>query len=238
MKHPETSPVPSKKLYEQLADSIRIMIEQGELCPGDRLPAERKLAQTFQVSRNSVREAIKQLEERGILQSRIGAGTYVATDDKEILIKTLAGELEKGKKKLREIFEIREILEPQIAALATQRITPKDITKLEKLAAAQKEAQGDIITFSRLDTQFHTLLARATNNSILEQVFAKLRKILKESRSEPLMNASRQALSIRGHEAILEALRNRNATQASLAMQAHIADIRGTNNTQDPPPTF
>jgi len=237
MKHTETSSAPSKKLYEQLADSIRTMIEQGELCPGDRLPAERKLAQTFQVSRNSVREGIKQLEERGILQSRIGAGTYVATDDKEILIRTLAGELEKGKKKLREIFEIREILEPQIAALAAQRITPRDITRLEKLAAAQKETMGDITTFSRLDTQFHTLLARATNNSILEQVFAKLRKILKESRSEPLMNTSRQALSIQGHEAILEALRNRNATQASLAMQAHIADIRETNNTHDPSPT-
>ncbi|MFA6810315.1 MAG: FadR/GntR family transcriptional regulator [Desulfoplanes sp.] len=237
MKHSETSPASSKKLYEQLADRIRTMIEQGELCPGDRLPAERTLAQTFQVSRNSVREAIKQLEERGVLESRIGAGTYVATEDQETLVKTLAGELEKGKKKLREIFEIREILEPQIAALAAERISLQDIRLLEQLVAAQKKALGNITSFSKLDTRFHTLLTKTTRNSILAQVFEKLRKILKESRSEPLMNASRQAISIPGHEAILNALKNHDPVQAAKAMRDHIADIRGTNNTDEPPPT-
>ena len=226
MKHPETSSSASpKKLYEQIVEKIRHMIEQGELSPGDRLPAERKLAQTFQVSRNSVREAIKQLEERGILESRIGAGTYVATGDQERLIQTLAGELEKGRKKLREIFEIREIIEPQITALAARRISARELQMLEKLFVIQKKSMDDVARFSRLDTRFHSILAQAAGNTVLEQFFEKLRSILKESRSDPLMTTARQTASLRGHQAILDALRSGDPVQAAKAMKDHITDI-------------
>lgn len=218
-----------KKLHTEIVERIRTLIHENELLPGSRLPAERKLAQSFGVSRNSVREAIKQLEEGGILESRTGAGTYVAVGDKKILIRALARELERGKTRIREIFEIRTLLEPQIAGLAAARITRSQIGKLQHIIEKQKLAVGDIKKFTSLDTRFHTLLVQAAGNEVLEQVMLTLRSILKESRSAPLMTTARQKISIRGHTAIVAALEAGNTQKTIAAMCDHIQDIDPAN---------
>jgi GntR family transcriptional repressor for pyruvate dehydrogenase complex len=194
------------------------------------LPAERQLARQFGVSRNSVREAIKQLEEGGILESRTGAGTYVAPGDKATLVRALARELERGKARIREIFEIRTMLEPQIAGLAAARISAAHIEKLEKIVRKQERVVGNVKAFTNLDTRFHTLLIQATGNQVLEQVMVTLRSILRESRSAPLMTTTRQHASIKGHRALVQALRNRDPQSAIRAMHEHIRDI------EDPQP--
>ncbi|WP_462323917.1 FadR/GntR family transcriptional regulator [Desulfoplanes sp.] len=225
MPQPEPADNGPKKLYTEIVDRIRTMITEDELGPGDRLPAERKLAHSFGVSRNSVREAIKQLEEGGILESRIGAGTYVAAHDKATLVRALARELERGKIRIREIFEIRTILEPQIAGLAAAKITGPCLKKLQKIVDKQQNAIGDTKKFTILDTRFHTLLVQAADNHVLEQVMVTLRSILGESRSAPLMTTARQTISIRGHRAIITALENRDGHGAITAMLEHIRDI-------------
>ena len=225
MTHPETSTRPPKKLYTEIVHRIRGLIQEDELGPGSRLPAERKLAQQFGVSRNSVREAIKQLEEGGILESRVGAGTYVAARDKETLVRALARELERGKARIREIFEIRTMLEPQIAGLAATRISAAHLKSLENIVRKQEQVVGNVKTFTALDTRFHTLLVQAAGNQVLEQVMITLRHILKESRSAPLMTTARQHASIKGHLALVNALKNRDPQSAIRAMHEHIRDI-------------
>ena len=234
-KQTETPHQTPKKLYTEIVDRIRTMITEDELGPGARLPAERKLAQSFGVSRNSVREAIKQLEEGGILESRIGAGTYVAAKDKETLVRALAGELERGKTRIREIFEIRTMLEPQIAGLAAAKITGPRLQKLRKIVEKQERVVGDSKKFTTLDTRFHTLLVQAAGNDVLEQVMVTLRSILKESRSAPLMTTARQKISIKGHNAIITALENRDEQGAVNAMLDHIRDIEQPDRPSDTP---
>ncbi|GAU08344.1 FadR/GntR family transcriptional regulator [Desulfoplanes formicivorans] len=233
MTHPETSARPPKKLYIEIVHRIRTLIQEDEFGPGSRLPAERKLAQQFGVSRNSVREAIKQLEEAGILESRMGAGTYVAAKNKKTLVRALARELERGKARIREIFEIRTMLEPQIAGLAATRISTTHLNNLHKIITRQEQAVGNIKTFTALDARFHRLLVQAAGNEVLEQVMVTLRSILRESRSAPLMTTARQHASIKGHRAIVEALSNRDAQGAIRAMNEHIRDIEQPDPTPD-----
>lgn len=225
MTHPKSANRAPKKLHTEIVERIKTMIQENELLPGSRLPAERKLAQNFGVSRNSVREAIKQLEEGGVLESRTGAGTYVATGDKNILIQALARELERGRTRIREIFEIRTLLEPQIAGLAATRITAAQTATLWKIIEKQKLAVNHIKKFTALDTRFHALIVQAAGNEVLEQVMTTLHTILKESRSAPLMTTKRQQTSIKGHTAIVAALETKNAQETHKAMWKHIQDI-------------
>ena len=112
-----------KRLYEEIVSQIQHLIETGELRSGDRLPPERKLAEMFMVSRNSVREAIKALEEKQILKCRPGDGTYVMVENEAALIEPLAYAIQLEKAKLREIFQFRRMIEPQIAYLAAENAT-------------------------------------------------------------------------------------------------------------------
>ncbi len=222
---PEITGRAPNKLHTEIVSRIRTMIRENALLPGSRLPAERKLAQSFGVSRNSVREAIKQLEEGGILESRTGAGTYVATGDKKILIQALARELERGRTRIKEIFEIRTLLEPQIAGLAATRINAAQTARLREIVGKQKLAVSHIKRFTALDTRFHALIVQAAGNEVLEQVMTTLHNILKESRSAPLMTRERQQASIKGHTAIVAALETGNARTTRKAMCDHIQDI-------------
>jgi GntR family transcriptional repressor for pyruvate dehydrogenase complex len=223
---PESLAGPPKKLHTEIIERIRELIREKELGPGSRLPAERKLAQNFGVSRNSVREAIKQLEEGGVLESRRGAGTYVATNDTTILARALTREMERKMTRIHEIFEIRSLLEPQIAGLAAAKIAPDQVARLRDIVAKQQSAVGNIKRFTALDTRFHDLLVQASGNEVLEQVMRTLRTILKESRCAPLMTTTRQEASIKGHTAIVDALESGNVRETIAAMGEHIREIK------------
>src|SRR5215510_7143472 len=115
--------LPSSKktrLYETIVAQLGQLIQEGKLCPGDRLPPERELAARLQVSRASVREALRSLELQGLLSSRQGSGTFIAAVSQEELLRAFARLAEEGQT-LRDIFELRLLLEPPIAALAARR---------------------------------------------------------------------------------------------------------------------
>jgi GntR family transcriptional repressor for pyruvate dehydrogenase complex len=223
---PESLAGPPKKLHTEIIERIRELIREKELGPGSRLPAERTLARSLGVSRNSVREAIRQLEEGGILESRRGAGTYVATNDTTILARALTREMERKMTRIHEIFEIRSLLEPQIAGLAAAKIAPDQVARLRDIVAKQQSAVGNIKRFTALDTRFHDLLVQASGNEVLEQIMRTLRTILKESRCAPLMTTTRQEASIKGHTAIVDALESGNVRETIAAMGEHIREIK------------
>ena len=214
------------RTYESLAESIEGMIEAGDLKGGDRLPPERKLAETYHVSRNTVREAIRILAEKKILASRIGSGTYVAESALAILSSSLDEAIERKKSRLKDIFEIRKILEPQIAALAAERISPESLTSLTDIVSLQEAAFKNGQDSRLLDERFHRALVDATGNRVLCHVYEKVSDILSESRAGELQNPQRQERSFRIHRDILEALAERNATLASRKMKQHMLDIQ------------
>ena len=214
-----------KKLYEEIVLQIESLIEKGDLKLGDRLPPERKLAEIFKVSRNPVREAIIALEERKLLQSRPGDGTYVILKEKSSLIEGLASAIQSEKEKMHEIFEFRRMVEPQICSLAAKNATDEDIQQLKEIIKSHSEETQQGSDGVEEDKKFHLLIARASKNSIFLKTVFLLNDIINESRSKYLQSEERRKISLQGHNKILKAIEKRNSELASQRMYEHLEGL-------------
>ncbi len=221
----DLKPVQRRKLYREIVDQIRGLIKGGRLKHGDRLPPERELAEIFQVSRNSVREAIRSLEEKGIVTSRPGAGTYVTLGDEDYVVDQFASAIGRERDKLSEIFEFRRLVEPHIAYLAAQNAVATDLAELEDLLQKQAEEVNDRGRTVELDQSFHLALARASKSTILLRIVETLNDILEETRAESLQGEARSLGSLQGHRTVLEAIKQRNSGLARRSMNDHLKDI-------------
>ncbi|WP_319588819.1 FadR/GntR family transcriptional regulator [uncultured Desulfobulbus sp.] len=226
MMSPVESREEKKYAYTAIIDRIREMISNGELAPGDRLPPERRLAESFGVSRNSLRQAFQALAERRILESRQGDGTYLlATIDATFSGDAIIDALNAQSGFLHDIIEFRGMIEPQTAALAAQRIKPKSIDRLKILVCDQQRALMAGREDDSFDAEFHRLLAAGAGNRVIDQVMTTIQSIVNESRSVWLQSSERRHASVEGHLRIIDALEARDAEAACLAMKNHIAEI-------------
>lgn len=152
-----------RRLYRQVADQIRVLIETGELKPGERLPAERELAERFCVSRPTVREALIVLEVEGHIQIRVGSGVYVsrrpAGDERILPADDSDGPFE--------ILQARCIIESAIAEEAARRITPASLARLTAILDRMEESLEDAPRAMACDRAFHTAIAETLGNSAL-----------------------------------------------------------------------
>lgn len=215
------------KVYQEIAEQIMSLIDEGKLKHGDQLPSERRLAEIFQVSRHPVREAIRTLEEQNVLVSRVGSGTFVVNEHGPSVDDLLTRALRREKDKLAEIFQFRRMIEPQIAAHAALKASAKDIAELERLLERQKEAV-DFRLMVELDQAFHIALARATQNGTLLKVVERLNDILSESRGKVSRNPDRMELSVAGHAKILLAVAGGDSEAALAAMEEHLLQVEET----------
>ena len=218
--------VTKTKLHEQIVIQIQALIDQGRLKHGDLLPPERELATIFKVSRHSVREAIRILEQKKVLKSRPGSGTYILLEDESSIVEFLARAIDKEKHTLGEIFQFRELLEPQIAGLAAQNATEEDRLILQGIVKQQHNELDNNTVSGDLDQDFHRALARATGNSVLLQVVELLDPIFLKSRHEYSQSPHRNRLSLKGHQEILKAVKDRDSKTARALMTGHLNAIR------------
>ncbi len=219
-------PVTKTKFHEQIVEQVQALIEKGGLKHGDQLPAERELAGIFKVSRHSVREAIRVLEQKRVLKSRPGSGTFIILENESSVVESLANAILQEKNALAEIFQFRELLEPQIAGLAARNAKTKDIRFLESILEKQQKKVDDIQASKVLDEKFHLALARATGNSVLLQVVELFGHILLKSRHESSRSLHRNQLSVKGHKKILTAIKKGDSKAAGNLMAGHLQAIR------------
>ncbi len=222
-----------KYRYQEIVDRIEALIQSGELKTGDKIPPERSLAETFSVSRNCVREAIRALAEKGILESRMGNGTYVRSSDADEIKTTLAKAIEAQKARIQEIFELRMLLEPQIASLAAKRIKPESLDRLKAIVLDQGRAAKDGESEAHLDALFHQTLAETAGNSVVLTVMKTISTLLQDTRSEFMRPLRRKDVSVDGHLRIIEALERKNPLGAFSAMNDHIRDMKIITFQQD-----
>lgn len=218
-------PATRRKLSEEILGQFRGLLRQGRLGPGDRLPPERELARIFGVSRNSVREAMRALEEQGVLVSRRGDGTYVTDPEAAAFEPPLAGAVRAQRRRLSDIFAFRRAVEPEVAALAAQHASEGDLSRLEAVLAEQEDCLGRELDESDLDAEFHRILARACRNGVFLSVLTGVQDVLAETRTQALRDPSRRKGSLESHRRILEALRRRDSQAARKAMAAHLASV-------------
>jgi GntR family transcriptional repressor for pyruvate dehydrogenase complex len=222
---PAIAPIRRVKLYEEVAARIRDLIAGGELRAGEALPSERKLAEQFKVGRAVIREAIRQLEVSGLVESRHGGGNYVREVTVEHLVAPIATVLN-GMVHLREeLVDARLLFEPQMARAAATRATPEDLRGLEDIIRRQEERVANGRSGAEEDAEFHDLLARATRNTVVERIMEVIDGLLEDSQARLFRSVERSEISLEGNRRIFEAVVRRDQEAAQEAMVEHLEDI-------------
>ena len=215
-----------KQAYTVIVARIGDMIRKGEVRPGDRLPPERRLADMFGVSRASLRQAFQAMAERGVIESRQGDGTYLLTNlDVAFPADAILDAIGEQSGLLESILEFRQLMEPQIAALAARRIPPEGIDRLKILVCDQQRALLTGQEEDTFDAEFHRLLAEYAGNQVISRMMATIQSVINETRSGWLQSDGRRNTSVEGHLRIIDALTVGDEGAAFTAMENHIAEI-------------
>ncbi|MEP6391647.1 MAG: FadR/GntR family transcriptional regulator [Halioglobus sp.] len=216
--------VSRKRLYRQIVDQILLLIDSGECPVGSRLPAERELADRFGVSRPTIREAVIALEAMERVDVRTGSGVYVLEWKQVKGVESNASPFE--------LLETRVLFEGEAAALASSMINDKQLHSLRlALEEMAQENQAEAVESGVADRKFHSIIAAATNNRVLSTMIENLWDAqeglhhIKSARQEICM--ADQQVRLNEHQAIYDALANRDPQSARVAMRNHFA--RGIN---------
>jgi GntR family transcriptional repressor for pyruvate dehydrogenase complex len=210
-------------IKELTFDQLRRYILSGTLKPGERLPAERALAEQLGVGRSSVREALKVLEAIGLIESRIGEGTFVAAQDGTNIARTLGLSLSAWGGAIVEIIGARRIIEVEGARAAAERADAQNLRALEHELQRMEHAHEDFPTYLAADMQFHRLIGQATHNTIVAHVTMTLIDMLEEALHEgrgdqiPMF-----AEGTATHREVFAAIARRDGAAAADAMRAHL----------------
>ena len=220
----EFTKVKKKRLYVDVLFQLQDYLTREKVSPGQRLPSERELALQFDVSRISIREALAILETRGLVERKVGGGTF-STGTANFAVTSLVQEVAKKRDMLNEPMEVRRVLEPQLARLAAENISDKLLQKLKTNLDRQKQkiAKGQDIT--DLDREFHFTIAKAAKNTIFFGLVEALRYALEDTRAKSLNAQGGMKMSFHGHEAIYAALESRDPDKAEKAMAAHMLQV-------------
>jgi GntR family transcriptional repressor for pyruvate dehydrogenase complex len=221
-------PVRRTNLSSTVADSLAAMIEKGKLRPGERLQPERELSELFQVSRSTIREAFKTLESRGLIEGRQGEGTFVRMQSLERLVQWSGAPISVTAREVVQLYEVRDLIEPGIVALAAERISARDLRTLQRMLDRHEQRIREGRYTSADDSIFHHRLVVATENPVLIRVLDGVMDVLDSVRDAALRAATGLRVSMDGHRAILRALEARDAKAAHLAMAAHLTQARAT----------
>jgi GntR family transcriptional regulator, transcriptional repressor for pyruvate dehydrogenase complex len=223
---------------QQIADRVRL----GDLEAGQRLPPERALASAMQVSRATLREAIRVLAEANVLEVRTGSsgGIFVLADYVPLELVKARSELRLGE--VPGVLEARRMLEPRVAMLAAVNAREDDLAAMEKSIEAHRRllAESNVLSredrFLQLDTQFHLHIARATGNSTIVSLMRTLLRRLEIARDLALHDEPVGEWVIDVHERTLAAVRSADQTRIEIVMDEHLAALeRAWENSSDRP---
>ena len=227
--------VKKTRIPEEIVQQVHQLIRDGVLAPGDRLPPERELAQQLNVSRASVREAMRLLDISGLVVVRPGAGTFITEDTVEAIIQAFSSMPSSEADAASHVFEMRLLLEPHVVSLAADRATEADIRRMNETLDSQEDDIAAGGTGVEFDSQFHYAIADATKNSALMAVTQAISDILSQSREPSLQSPERSRLSLQSHRRILASIEGGQSEEAARAMIEHISEIdRQIHNLASP----
>jgi GntR family transcriptional repressor for pyruvate dehydrogenase complex len=224
-----------QKSYQKVLTYLRNALNDGKLSLGQRLPPERKLAEHLGISRNSVREAIRQLEHMGFLVSNRGAGNFISCNIQQNLQDSFSLLILLHKISYRQLAELRAGLELQAALLAADRITDEQLTQLTSIVREMKTcstSRGD-----QLDKKLHAIIAEASKNELIIQILRALSGtidcFISDMRRRIFLNFETGSQLQYAHEQIVYALRHHDKVQLALAVNYHFSIINSNMHPED-----
>ncbi len=227
-------PIPARPTADIVAGQIEKLVLEGVLHPGDRLPGERDLAARLAVSRPVLRDALKSLETRGLIESRHGGGTYVAAIEGTLFAGPLVDLIAGSQKAGGDYLEFRREVEATAAAMAAERATEADRTILSRIFEAMALAHGeaDFRREAALDVEFHQAIGEASHNIVMIHVLRACYRLLADgvfyNRSRLYGHAGSRDALLAQHRALLEAILAGNGEAARTAARAHIAYVEAS----------
>lgn len=214
---------PARSVSAEVAAHLERLIISGELRAGDRLPPERELAATMNVSRSSLRQAMFELESKKLVERRQGRGSTVADISRGAA--QLYGNLADIDAELGYATELRDLVEPRIAQLAAQRALDSNLLSLEEVLSRSRETHPPEESM-RLDIEFHTLLAHASQNPLLVTLCTMTTEWTQRTRALSHRTPLGRRISIQGHETIYRAVAGHDGPAAAAAMEQHLREVR------------
>jgi GntR family transcriptional regulator, transcriptional repressor for pyruvate dehydrogenase complex len=221
---PAPEPITRKKTYELVAERLVAEIGERRLSPGDPLPTERQLTQQYRVGRSSIREALRMLESQGLIEAR-GSGMFSVAEFQNPLNQSLSLLLSLDASNLREFYEMRTLIEGELAALAAERRTDEDLgrmlTALQDMRAGLESEQ----LYIDADVRFHLAIADATKNRFALHMMQALRELLHRALSSVYHIPGSPATSLEQHQQILDAIAAGRSQEARDGMQEHLLRV-------------
>src|SRR6202047_3055584 len=218
--------VQTPRLFEQIVKQVEDSILKGQLKPGDQLPAERDLAQRFGVSRTAVREAVKTLREKGLVEAYSGRGTFVTNGTSQAIRQSLDLMIRINQQEgSANLAELRLVLEPEIAGLAASRIEEQLLSTMRESVAVMDRNLRDPDAYVEADLDFHLALAEAAGNPLLLSLLDSIVGLLREQRSRIFSVKGGPERGQLHHKRILAAVEQRDSEAAREAMRAHLQQV-------------
>jgi GntR family transcriptional regulator, transcriptional repressor for pyruvate dehydrogenase complex len=219
---PTFTPVERQSAVAQSIDQVRELLASGALKPGQQLPAERALAELLGVSRPTVREAIRALSFMGLVETRLGSGTYVSAMNGEAIGDMLSFVVHASHDTLTDLVEVRLHLEVAAAEIATRKIGNVALDALTRLLEDGKRSLRDAAKFAELDLEFHRQVARAAGNEVLARLLLSVSALGLQRRVSSARNINLRRVTLDEHIEILTVLRQRDPVAAREAMRFHM----------------
>ena len=219
-----------RRVCESVAEQIRQAIFDGQLEPGHKLPPEREMASQFQTSRVALREALRALEQEGMIDIKrgFGGGAFVADFDGALraLTDSLNTVVKLGQAKSGHLTEVRTILEPEMARLATQRASAADLDAMESVVLAQEEELRSGVLTRKRDMEFHGLVASACNNPVLTIVVGAIDDSIRDPILRSKLTYDMRARVVGYHRSVFQAIHSRDPEEAYRIMKEHVVAVQ------------
>lgn len=225
-------PISRSGVSEMLVQQLLGFVTAGRLKAGDKLPSERELAERFEVSRPTVREALRALSVLGVLEIRHGGGAFVSALNAAELLGPLSFFLSLSDASVEQLYNARRIIEGEICALAATRVTPEDLAELSDLIEAQENVKRDAVHYLQFDSQFHEALGRIGGNPFLARASQSLNILGIEFRKLAAKTKAAPTRSIADHKVILAALTEGDSEAARAAMVDHMNQVLTTTKEE------
>jgi GntR family transcriptional repressor for pyruvate dehydrogenase complex len=227
------APIARQSVPEMVATRILEMVTTRALRPGDQLPPERELAEMLDVSRPSVREAIRGLSILGVLNVRQGGGAYVSRLDADALLGPIRFFLALEETNLRQLYDARSLIEGDVARRAAQRMTDAQIDALERMLDAQPATIADPKAFRAADLAFHEAIWVGSGNAFLKRIGESLNSLGLEFRRRASEKPLVLEQSLKDHRRLFEALKARDPEAAARAAEEHMQNVYRSTVAQD-----
>lgn len=230
-----TSPEPFERVEREdvLSNRVaRMLLERvliGDLQPGEELPSERDLSEQFGVSRTVVREAIRSLTGKGVIEARGGRKARIGLVGRDHVVESMQLFIRglnqvRGQMPYSKVHEVRRMIELTVVELAAERASETDLQRLRRAYEQSQHAEDDLAVLSTLDVEFHRLIAEMTGNELFLIMLDSIGGVLTEIRERTLGIPGRPASALAYHRAILTALESGNAKAARRAMEEHLTE--------------